>query len=450
MIELEKQGIPTACYIAQGFERDTRQSAEDFGLLGLPFATSASTFTNHSPEQIHRLVDDCVDEIFAGLTQPVTAGSFASEIVIPDERWLEFAGSDLIEAQADMHETFLENGWGDGFPLIPPTEKAMDAMLAGTRRDPGEVVAVLEPGFGLATVEKIAANAVMAGCKPEHLPVIIAAVECLADPAIYLRNKAMSTGPHAPLVFVNGPIRERIGLNSGRCTLGPGRLSRVNTAIGRAVYLCMMNCGHTYSGVTDLDTLGSPLKFSCCVAENEEASPWGAYHVDLGFDPDASTVTVLFVYGISELHDFESYTPEDLMKIFATPAKNLGPVTTGFWMTGRRADPRSGTDEKEHSLVLVCPDHAKIFADAGWSKDDIRRAMHDGSRMPFGLLSMNKVRDAIQLSHPELEPLYDEPDTLVPVLEDPDCYMVAVAGGPVGRSAFFWGAGGPITRAIDE
>jgi hypothetical protein len=322
MTLLERRGIPTVSYTAAGFVQDARRSAVTFGLPELPIAVVPTPFTNQPPERIRAMVEGAIGQVVAGLTRPLPMAEPPREgVVLLEEEWLTFTGEDQLAAAREMNERFLSYGWGDGLPLVPPTEQAIEGMLRGTRRGPDDVVAVLEPGFGLATVKKIAANAVMAGCRPEHLPVVLAAVQCLAEPKIYLRNKAMSTGPHAPLLWVNGPIRRRIGLNSGVCALGPGACSFANTVIGRAVRLCMMNIGHTYPGVSDMDTIGSPLKYSACVAENEEASPWPPYHVEHGFDRETSTLTLLFVYGICELHDFQSTEPERLTEVFATAAR---------------------------------------------------------------------------------------------------------------------------------
>lgn len=448
MTLLERRGIPTVSYTAQGFVRDAHRSAESFGLPELPIAVVPKPFTNQEPEEIRSMVDGAIEQVIAGLTQEVARTEMPKELVFLDEEWLTFDGDDALGAFQAMNERFLSYGWSDGLPLVPPTEEALERMLRGTSRSPEDVVAVLEPGFGIATVAKIAANAVMAGCRPEHLPVVIAAVECLAEPKMYLRNKAMSTGPHAPLLWVNGPIRRQIGLNSGVCALGPGAPSFANTVIGRAVRLCMMNVGHTYSGVSDMDTVGSPLKYAACVAENEEESPWPPYHTEHGFDPETSTVTVQFVYGICELHDFQSAEPERLAEVFATAALNVAQVPTGMWLIGRRADPRYGTEEKEHHCLFICPEHAAVFHKAGWDKGDIRRALHRQARLPFRLLMLNKEPQALTLAHPELAWLWESPDTLVPVLEDADCYDIVVVGGTAGRGAFFWGAGEPVTKPI--
>ena len=450
MVEFEKRGVPTVSFTAQGFVRDAHRSAENFGLPQLPIAVSSAPFTNQSPEAIRSLVDGCFDQVLAGLTRDISKEKPKSEITIVDEDWLTFDGDDLLDATERMNATYLEYAWSDGFPLRPATEQQMERMLSGTKRDPQSVVAVLEPGFGVATVEKIAANAVMAGCRPEHLPVLIAATELLAEPKMYLRNKAMSTGPHAPLLLINGPIRKRVGYNSGICTLGPGAPSYSNSVTGRALRLIMMNCGHTYPGISDMDTVGSPTKYAMCAAENEEESPWSAYHVEQGFDRDTSTVTLYFCYSMCELYDFMNYEVSKLTDGFAQAATNVGQVPTGRWLIGRRADPRAGTEEKENHFVFVCPDHAAIFQRAGWSKEDLRQALFKKARLPFRTLMLKTPYKAMAGPHPELTWLYDSPDAMVPVLEDPDCFKIVVVGGSAGRGALFYGAGEPITKAIEE
>src|SRR5216117_2536801 len=327
MVELERRGIPTVLFTAQTFVHDAHRSAASFGLAGLPLAVVPLPFTNQTPRDIQGMAERAFDQVQAGLTRPVEAPK-AVERPPLDER-LRYDGDDLLDAWGRMQTDFLARGWSDGFPLVPPAERAVAALLRSTRRGPADPIATLEPGFGIATVEKLAINAVMAGCGPEHLPLLIAAVRCLAEPKMYIRNKAMSTGPHAPLVLVNGPKGRAANLNSGMCALGPGAPSASNTVLGRAVRLTMMNVGHTYVGVSDMDTIGSPLKYSLCCAENEAESPWEPYHVSRGFARDASTVTVHFVYGICELHDFRSTAPDDLVQVFATAATNVAQVGTG-------------------------------------------------------------------------------------------------------------------------
>jgi hypothetical protein len=448
MVELERRGIPTVLFTAQHFVHDADRSAASFGLPGLPLARVPLPFTNQTAEAIHRMAEGAFEQVVAGLTRPVEAPR-AVERPAADER-LTYEGEDLLEAWSRLQADFLERGWSDGFPLVAPTERAVAAMLRGTKRSPSDVVVTLEPGFGLATVEKLAANAVMAGCGPEHLPLLIAAVRCLAEPKMYIRNKAMSTGPHAPLVLVNGPKGRGANLNAGMCALGPGAPSASNTVLGRALRLAMMNVGHTYVGVSDMDTIGSPLKYSLCCAENEAESPWEPYHVTRGFDRKASTVTVQFVYGICELHDFRSTTPADLVRVFATAANNVAQVGTGLWLIGRRADPRTKTEEQEHNTLFICPEHAQIFAKAGWGRAEIQEALYRAARLPLATMMLNKEPKAMRTAHPELTWMLDHPELPVPVVEEPACFDIAVVGAAAGRGAYFYGAGEPITLEVAD
>jgi hypothetical protein len=448
MVELERRGVPTVIFTARTFVHDAERSAASFGLPGLPLAVVPLPFTNQLAEAIHRMAEGALEQIVAGLTRAVEAPA-TSERPAADGR-LVYEGADALDAWEKMNADFLARSWGDGFPLVAPTPRAVDAMLAGTKRDPAEVIATLEPGFGLATVEKLAVNAVMAGCRPEHLPFLIAAVRCLAEPRMYIRNKAMSTGPHAPLVLVNGPRARQARLNAGMCALGPGAPSAANTVLGRAVRLTMMNVGHTVVGVSDMDTIGSPLKYSLCCAENEAESPWDPYHVARGYPREASTVTVEFVYGICELHDFRSTRPEDLVTVFATAATNVAQVGTALWLIGRRADPRYRTEEKEHNVLFICPEHAQLFARAGWGRAEIQAALYRAARLPFRTLMLNKEPKALRVAHLELAWLDDHPDLPLPVVEDPGCFDIAVVGGAAGRGAYFYGAGEPVTMPVED
>jgi hypothetical protein len=448
MVELERRGIPTVLFTSKTFVHDAERSAATFGLPGLPIAVVPLPFTNQRPEAVHAMAEEAFEQVLAGLTRPVEQPA-VRERAAADER-LAYDGDDLLAALSAMNADFIKRGWSDGFPLVAPTERAVAAMLAGTTRAPDDLVCTLEPGFGRATLRALAVNAVMAGCVPAHLPFLIAAVRALAEPKMYLRNKAMSTGPHAPLVLVNGPKGRVVNINSGMCALGPGAPSAANTALGRALRLVMMNVGHTYVGSSDMDTIGSPLKYSLCCAENERESPWEPYHVTRGFARDASTVTVHFVYGMCELHDFRSTRPQDLIDVFATAATNVAQVGTGLWLIGRRADPRTKTDEKEHNPLFICPEHADIFARAGWGRSHIQEALYRAARVPFRTMMLNKEPKAMAVAHPELSWMADHPDLPVPIVEDPACFDISVVGGAAGRGAYFYGAGEPVTMAVED
>lgn len=423
------------------------------GLPGLPYARMPHPFVNQRRATIHAMVTEGIDQIVTGLTVELsTRTEHANWLELADEGpWLTFEAPDWLDALDAMNARFLHTQSGDGFPLQPATTERVEAMLVGTTRDRDEVVGLFEPGDGIASVEKIAINAVMAGCSPRHFPLVIAAVECMVDPQMGLRRKVISTGPNAPLIIVNGPARARADLNHGPCMLGPGARSHANVVIGRALRLCMTNIGHTFAGVSEMDTIGSPAKFSMCVAENEENSPWSPLHVDKGFDPAASSVTVNFLYGFSDLQDFKSTEPDIAVRKFATGTKYMGVNSAGHWLTGRRQDPRYGNIEQEHHLILMAPEHTKIFARAGWSKRDISEALFREARHKFGFLAARLEESAIRVGHPELSWLWDSPDALVPILEDPGCFDIVVAGSPgSNRSAYAWGMGGPVTKQVTQ
>src|SRR5205823_1101902 len=185
-------------------------------------------------------------------------------------------------------------------------------------------------------------------------------------------------------------------------------------------------------------------------AENEAESPWEPYHVTRGFAKDASTVTVHFVYGICELHDFRSTTPEDLVAVFATAAMNVAQVGTGLWLIGRRADPRTKTEEREHNTLFICPEHAQIFAKAGWGRREIQEALYRAARLPFKTMMLNKEPKAMAAAHPELAWLADHPDPPLPGPEPSGSEPTQIPmtqGAPITVAAGLNGV--PLTLIVD-
>ncbi|MBI4611757.1 MAG: hypothetical protein HY726_22440 [Candidatus Rokubacteria bacterium] len=449
MVELEKAGVPTVSFTAEAFARDARRSAQAFGLPALPIAVVPLPFTNQTPDEIRRAVDGCIDRVIEALTTPPTLTVETPAAGAPAES-LSVDGTDALDVLDRMTRLFLERGWSDGFPLVPPTPDGVERMLRGTRRARDEVVAVLEPGFGVATVEKIAINCVMAGCLPEHLPVLIAAVQAVAEPTFFLRIAAMSTGPHAPLILVNGPLARELGINSGRGALGPGSQNRANVVIGRALRLIYMNVGQAYPGVMDMDTIGSANKFSLCLAENEDANPWSPFHVERGYDRDTSAVTVITVYAQSDVFDFFNTTPEGILNTVASAAANIAVASTGRWLEGSWADPKTKVKILDRNLLLLCPEHAAIIAKHGWSKADVRDYLYRHATLPFRVLRSNREPSTLIAGRPDLQWLTQHPDLPLPLVELPECYEIAVVGGAAGRSMYFYGAHEAITKPIER
>lgn len=265
-----------------------------------------------------------------------------------------------IDGQQDAHELAFERGWSDGLPVIPPTEARVLNMLAGTTRAPDEVIGIIPPDNAPCTVEKAAINAVMAGCKPEYLPVVLAAVEAACLDEFCMHGVLATTYFAGPIIIVNGPIRERIGLNSGHNALGQG--NRANLTIGRALQLVIRNVGGGAPGGVDRAALGTPGKLSFCIAEREHDSFWESLAVERGYSADESTVTLFAGGGVQPVADQKSREPESLTRSLALSLRAV-----------HHAKLYGGVD----ALLVISPEHMRVFREAGWSKAQFREALAD-------------------------------------------------------------------------
>jgi hypothetical protein len=247
-VALEKAGIPAVGIVARSFVRAWQACVEGWGQPSMAFVTIPHATTGQQADFIHTMVDEQIDAIIRGLTAlPAAAGTTGGAQGGSKPTELFTVEMDKTPAGLDAVNRFLaEQDWSDGLPVIPPTPAAVEQMLQGTKRQPQDVLMVMEPGFGLATVEKIAINAVMAGCRPAHFPVLLAAIDCLAQPQMNHRDMQVSGHTEAPLILVNGPIAQKAGINCGTTAMGPGVVNRANTAIGRALRLCLINIGYCH------------------------------------------------------------------------------------------------------------------------------------------------------------------------------------------------------------
>jgi hypothetical protein len=346
------------------------------------------------------------------------------------------ATSPSVEAPADLDEFqswIVDRGWGDGLPALPPTRERVARMLSATRRRPDDVVAVLVPRLGRATVQAIAANAVMAGARREHLPVILAAVEAAADPAFNLQAIQTTTHPCSPLVIVNGPIARRLGVHAGGNVLGQGALA--NAVIGRALRLILQNVGGARPGKEDRATQGQPGKYSYCIAENEAASPWEPLSVERGFAPGDSTVTVCGSEAPHNINDHASTSPAALVKTVVSVAANAG--SNNIYLGGE-------------PLFLLGPEHAATVASSGWSKDDFKRKVWEDATVPLAHFARENI-DRFATIYPEA--FRDRPPGAVArIARDWRDIMVVVAGGAGKHSALIptFGATRSVTRRITD
>jgi hypothetical protein len=257
--------------------------------------------------------------------------------------------------QEDALEACFERGWTDGLPVVPPTPERVLRMLSGTPRQPSEVIAIVPPDLAPCTVEKVAINAVMAGCRPEFLPVVLAAVEAACTDDFNIHGVLATTHFVGPVVIVTGPVARDIGMNSGTNALGQG--NRANATIGRALQLVIRNVGGGRPGGVDRATLGNPGKYTFCFAEDEIGSPWESIGVERGIAAGRSAVTLFAGEGVRGIVDQLSRTPESLARSFAACLRTVAhPKLVQRW----------------DALVVVCPEHARTFRQAGWTKAQLR------------------------------------------------------------------------------
>lgn len=334
---------------------------------------------------------------------------------------------DLPDDLDAFQREILVRGLGDGLPVIPPTPERVGAMLDGLGRSPDEVLAELPPARGLATSQNVAANAVMAGCRPEDLPVVIAATEAIANRDFNLYGIQDTTNPVTPLILVNGPIRTELHMNAGTNAFGPG--NRANATIGRAIRLVMLNIGGGIPGRLDRATQGQPAKYTFCVPEHEERNPWGPFHEEHGLDRQQSAVSVFGVQAFHNIIDLTASTAEELLAMLAA---------------GMAAAATNNVTHGGETLLALAPEHAEMLQRDGLSKDDVRRhlferARLDITRMPQAFIDLMRTR----------RPRWVDPRAW-PITDAPSEINLVVVGGPGIHSAFLpmFGSTRAVTRAV--
>ena len=337
----------------------------------------------------------------------------------------------VLAPDADAAETCYERGWTDGMPVVPPTPERVLRILDGTRRRPDEVVGLMPPNLISCTIEKIAVNAVMAGCKPEYMPVVLAVVEAALIPQFNLHGILATTNTVGPVVMVNGPVARQIGMNSGGNVFGQG--NRAHAAIGRALQLLVRNVGGGVPGEIDRAVFGNPGKYSFCFTEDESDDRWTSYAADRGYPPEASTVTLFPGDGVAPIIDHISRTPEDL---------------AGAYVESLLALYNRGQVNEVSAFLVVGGEHQNVFHEAGWSKEDLRAFLEERLTIRVGDLVPGRSG---------LGGLTDEerrdPDRPIPKFRTGTLNIIR-AGGRAGKySAIISGLGSagmmPVTREIE-
>ncbi len=340
------------------------------------------------------------------------------------------ACADSLDA---INDHFYEQGWTDGLPIVPPTPTRVDTLLTGMAwRDPDALITVIPPAMGEATLRKIAVNAVMAGCKPEYLPVLLAAIEAVTEPAYGLAHRQTTTHAGAPLIIVNGPIVKRLGINYGNGLFGPGW--RPNATIGRAMRLILINLGGAVPAEVDFCQHGHPGKYTFCVAEHEDANPWEPLHVERGFAAEESAVTVVNTEAPHSMTENVRTHPIEIIETFAPTMATLG--GNNLYSQG-------------HPVLMLGPEHVGHIAAAGWTKADVKMALFERARQPWGL-----AKNRGKSNGPFFPKWVDTNDdaSMVPIVCEPDDLIVIVGGGAGGKSMWCPTAGAQslsVSKAVE-
>jgi hypothetical protein len=416
-VRIEKLGKPAVLIVTRCFQSNARFIARSEGLEDLAIAPLILDYVPPA-EEIERLqiAEKVADEVVKALTawspQP------------PDVKEVEAAslvcqGQDHFEAQEDMERTFLNHGWSDGLPLVPPTEEAVKRMLEGTSLPREHVIARFPPSGAKATMEKIAVNAVMAGCLPQYMPVILAAVDTIIDPLFDLVGVQCTSGQVAPLFILSGnKLIQQLNINDSFCALGPGW--RANATIGRALKLIMMNMGHTWPGMNDMKAFGSPFRYISLIGENEAgyADAWQPLRVAEGFPSDQPTISVM--PAMSWQPDLVLPTPPSVERIISQIS-----------LQAKVKYDRYALNCMYNNLVLISPTAFDAIRREGVSRKAIQQELYERIQ-----LSGTEVFDGREGSGFNLLPKWvlerhqKNPSAQVPLLLSPESLKICVTGGP--------------------
>ena len=344
-------------------------------------------------------------------------------------------GEIRVGPEVDLVEWYFDKGWTDGLPVVAPTPEKVSAIVVGLGGEPELVECRVPPRWGSLTRQLLAVNMVMAGCRPEYAPVVRAAMLALTETAFNLNGVQATTHMAAPLLVVNGPIAEEIGMNAGCNVFGSG--NRANGTIGRAIRLILLNVGGAVPGDLDKSTLGHPGKYTYCIAENEAASPFAPYHVEKGFDATDSTV---FVIAAESPHSVTNHVAND-------PRGILDSIVSAMSTYAHNNAVSAG-----HCAVVLGPEHAATIAEHAWTRHDIRQYLWTNAHNRFGEVAFNHRYGKVY--NRNLPKWYGrELDSTIPVVPSAEHIHLFVAGGEAGRFSTFipgWGyMTSPVLRAID-
>jgi len=441
-VRIEELGIPGVLAVARGFEDDANCAADVNGMPVLRMVVVPGYIWGRQPRDAKKpLAEASFDELVGALLRPLSVEEMKPDQKEGKSESIEVIAESYESAFEDFNQLFLNNRWGDGLPLVPPTPERVKWMLSGTTRSPDEIIGKVAPGKGIATVEKIAINAVMAGARPEYLPVVIGAMEGLTDEDFDVLHMQASTGNFTLAIILTGPIGKEINMNSGIGYLGHGW--RANSTIGRAVRLCLLNFGHVWPGVNDMANVGRPSPNTFYTfAENADLSPWTPYHTDRGFAPEDSCVTVSTVggYGGFGVHHLTGRTVQEILNDLVQGIGQKRSIFAAF----RRGTANPYAHWSKHVITLY-PQAAVELNDMGLTRERLVDYLYDRTSVPFeefGPDEVSGLRERIagsiegrmlfaDMIPPDRLPVFQEalnPGGKIPVLITPKDIHVVVAG----------------------
>jgi hypothetical protein len=439
-VAAEAAGTPSVSLVTEGFVRQALATGRGLGFDGMRLAVLAGHVDSQTyDEMVASFVASTVEQVIDGLTRPVDDS--AGAVVEPND--LDVVATGTID---EVVAHFLEHGWSDGLPFVPPTRGRVEAFIAPSGHDPWRTLGVARPSGRDITVWSVAVNGVMAGCRPEHLPVLLAIAEVLADPHYGVEHSGNTTGADA-LVVLDGPNAASLGFHSGQGALREG--APANTTVGRWLRLYLRNvCGFT-AAEHDKATFGNSARV--VLTEDHAALAelgWPPLATDFGFGPDDDVVTVGRINSGMILGSVFGATPETVLPYLANGLTRV----TGWDLTHVFGLGRG----QYRPLLVLSPLVARVFARAGWSRDDVRRALFERARIPaqtFEALigewtnltaGRRTLVDLVALG--EVPPVFaesDDPARLVPIVTDWTCMLVAVAGDPGRANAYVMSNDGP-------
>jgi hypothetical protein len=419
-IYIEGKGKPAAIYVFEHFVNDAMSAASSKGMPVVRIVPETIVSESTVVATIEAAVKAVFDNVITVLTRPLTA-----EEKSPRSRELENPPRLIFKGTLEeVNRFFYRRGWTDGLPVIPPTEEAVAEMLTGTDLPAGTLIEKLEPRLGKATVEKIAVNAVMAGCLPTHLPFLIAGVHDLAaSPGCGMM--AASTGSFAPFWLINGPAAKDVNFRSTYGAMSPGDIA--NASFGRAMGLITKNIRGVRKQIEDMGVLGNPGKYSWVAAENEENSPWEPFHVSRGFKKEEGAVSLMFPQSFQQMTPF--YT--DAKGILATVIGGLTPLRQGSF------------------ALLLTPTNAGYLASAGWTKQAVKDYIVEKADVREGYYTHLGLPEGVVFDRGNVTGPGAGPKIFYPTQRDPDPVQVFVFGGFGSWMGFLQGGPPPITQKVE-